>query len=157
MKSVVTLDDVQDDVEQVSTRLILPFLIFNPAATVSVPREHRLQEEGRCSANGGRCRGEEEAGVWERRGWEEVAARRWEEEGRKRGGGGRRWRPGGGRRRELGFAAPPPYGRPPPYGPWASPMGLGLAAAPLGPHGRNPSWACWPKAQAQSLKETAEN
>ena len=57
MKSVVTLDDVQDDVEQVSKKKILSFLIFNPAATVSVLREHR-QQGGRHQGWGGSRRKE---------------------------------------------------------------------------------------------------
>ena len=72
MKSVVTLDDVQDDVEQVSTK-VDPRLDLQSRPIVSVLREHRQQgddAEGstkggsrRCSADDGGCRGEEEAGA----------------------------------------------------------------------------------------------
>ena len=45
MKPVVTLDDVQDDEEQASKKMILSFLIYNPATIVSVLRENRQQED----------------------------------------------------------------------------------------------------------------
>ena len=122
MKSVVTLDDVQDDVEQVSKKKILSFLIFNPAATVSVLREHR-QQGGRHQGWGGSRRKEGAAPM------EGDAGER---ERRLPGGG--RWR-GAQERRGLGFVPPPLW--PAPYGPWASPHGP-LRLPPLGPKAETP-------------------
>ena len=119
MESVVTLDDVQDDVEQVSKKKILSFLIFNPAATVSVLREHR-QQGGRHQGWGGSRRKEGAAPM------EGDAGERKRERERRLPGGGR-WR-GAQKRRGLGFVPPPMAG---PL--WA--MGLppwALVAAPFG-------------------------
>ena len=77
-----------------------------------------------------------------RRGVEEAGAAA----GRGRGGSGVE---GAQERRGARVCRPPLW--PAPYGPWGLPHGpFGCSH---GPYGRNPSWACWPKAQAQSLTE----
>ena len=52
MKPVVTLDDVQDDDEQASKKMILSFLIYSPATIVSVLRERPAAGEGRHQGRG---------------------------------------------------------------------------------------------------------
>ena len=139
---------MQDDVEQVSTKMMMVIpLLLDLQPTMAFPvllvtRQRgglapQREEMGRHPAGGG-AKGRRRHG--------------------RRGEGWRGWRPqevGGGGRCEgsggvLGFVPPPLAGHTNgPMGPRLPP--LGLPSCPLGPQGA-PSWACWPKAQAQNWK-----